>query len=130
MSFWCLQFSQKTNENNSTWGTIVVKSIFFIRFMGELKIPKRHFEINWPLGKTGYSEGAGFNFFKVFFCRVMIIGPTWRCQDEFLRHSKPKFRISFFCCFYAIYYLRKVFGLLNLMPWNALNFQIRLWIRV
>ena len=22
---------------------------FFVRFLGELKIPKRHFEINWPL---------------------------------------------------------------------------------
>ena len=49
MSFWCLQFSQKTNENNSTWGTIVVKANFFVRFLGELKIPKRYFEINWPL---------------------------------------------------------------------------------
>ena len=49
MSFWCLLFSQKRNENNSTRGTIVVKSNFFVRFFGELKIPKRHFEINWPL---------------------------------------------------------------------------------
>ena len=48
MYFWCLQFSQKTNENNSTWGTIVVKINFFVRFLAELKIPKRHFEINWP----------------------------------------------------------------------------------
>ena len=126
MSFWCLQFSYKTNKNNSIWSTIVVKSNFFIRFMGELKIPKRHFEINWPLGKTGYSEGAGFYFFKVFLS--CYNNRTWRCQDEFLKHNKPKFRISFFCCFYAICYLRKVFSLLNLMPWNALNFQIRLLI--
>ena len=49
MSFWCLQFSQKMNENNSTWGTLVVKSNFFVRFFGELKVPKGHFEINWPL---------------------------------------------------------------------------------
>ena len=49
MYFWCLQFSQITNENNSTWGTIVVKSNFFVRFLGELKIPKRNFEINWLL---------------------------------------------------------------------------------
>ena len=47
--FSCLQFSQKTNESNSTWGTIVVKLNFFIRFLGELKIPKRYFEFNWPL---------------------------------------------------------------------------------
>ena len=40
---------KKTNENNLTWGTIVVKSNFFVHFLGELKIPKRHFEINWPL---------------------------------------------------------------------------------
>ena len=31
---------------------IIVKSNFFIRFLGELKIPKRHFEINWPLAKA------------------------------------------------------------------------------
>ena len=49
MYFWCLQFSQKMNKNNSTWGTIEVKLIFFVRFLGELKIPKRHFKINWPL---------------------------------------------------------------------------------
>ena len=49
MAFWCLQFTQKTNEINSTWGTIVVKSNFFVHSLGELKIPKRHFEINWPL---------------------------------------------------------------------------------
>ena len=39
----------KTNENNSTWGTIVVKLNFLVRFLGEMKLPKRHFEINWPL---------------------------------------------------------------------------------
>ena len=51
MSFWCLQFSQKMNENNLTWGTIVCSKVelFFVGFLGELKIPKRHFEINWPL---------------------------------------------------------------------------------
>ena len=52
MSFWCLQFSQKTNENNSTYGTIVVKLKFFVRSLGELKIPKRHLEINWPLARA------------------------------------------------------------------------------
>ena len=33
----------------STWGTTVVKSIIFVNFLGELMIPKRHFEINRPL---------------------------------------------------------------------------------
>ena len=49
MSFWCVQFSQETNENNLTQGTIVIKSNFFVHFLGELKISKRHFKINWPL---------------------------------------------------------------------------------
>ena len=37
---------KKTNENNSTSGIIVVKSNFFVRFLGELRIPKSPFEIN------------------------------------------------------------------------------------
>ena len=49
MSFWCLQFSQKKKESNLTAGTLVVKSNFFVCVWGESKIPKRHFEINWPL---------------------------------------------------------------------------------
>ena len=27
----------------------LVKMFFFVRFLGELKIPKTNFEINWPL---------------------------------------------------------------------------------
>ena len=52
MSFGCFQFSQKANKCNSTWGAIVVKSNFFVHFLGELKIPKRHLEINWTLAKA------------------------------------------------------------------------------
>ena len=62
--FWCLQFSQKTNKNNSTWGTIVVKS-FFYHFLGELKIPKIHFEINWPLKK--YLSGISVHYLCVIY---------------------------------------------------------------
>ena len=47
--FGAFKFFQKTNENKSTWGIIVVKSNFFVRFLEELKTTKRHFEINWPL---------------------------------------------------------------------------------
>ena len=43
-----LQFLQKTN--NKIWlyyyGTLNQK--IFVRFLGELKTPKRHLEINWP----------------------------------------------------------------------------------
>ena len=37
------------NKNNSTWGIIVVKLIFFLCFLEKLKTPQRHFEINRPL---------------------------------------------------------------------------------
>ena len=50
MSSLCLQFSQKTNKNHSTWGTTVEKLNFLVSFFGELKIAKRHFEVKWPLG--------------------------------------------------------------------------------
>ena len=51
MSFWCLQFSQKWTK---AIRLEVVKSNFFVRFLGELKIPKKHFEINWPLVNKGW----------------------------------------------------------------------------
>ena len=51
MLFWCVQFFQKMNENNSIWGTIV-ESNCFVCFLEEFKIPKRHFEINWPLANS------------------------------------------------------------------------------
>ena len=41
--FGVFNFSQKTNENKSTWGIIVLKSNFFVRFLGELRIPKSPF---------------------------------------------------------------------------------------
>ena len=56
----CLQFSQKTNENNSTWDIIVVGSNFFVSFLEEIRIPKSPFEIYRPLiwtlfGHPGFS---------------------------------------------------------------------------
>ena len=49
MSFWYLQFSQKTNEKIRLYYYGTSSRIVFVRFLGELKTPKRHFEINWPL---------------------------------------------------------------------------------
>ena len=53
MSFWYLRFSQKTNEKIRLYyyGTYHSR-IVLVRFLGELKTPKRHFEINWPLSYT------------------------------------------------------------------------------
>ena len=46
--FWCLQFSQKNERKQFDLRYHSRKLNFFVRFLGELKIPKRHFEINWP----------------------------------------------------------------------------------
>ena len=62
LSFWswtkgrltsCLVSSlPKKNERRQFdlryYSRIVVKSNFFVQFLGELEIPKRHFETNWP----------------------------------------------------------------------------------
>ena len=66
MYFWCLQFSQKMNENNSTRGTIVV---------GELKIQKRHFKINWPL------------VFRSCTCKWRILCISWDLLTRILRNT-------------------------------------------
>ena len=71
MSFWVSSILQKTNENNSTWGTIVVKSNFFVLFWGELKIPKRHFEINRPLVWTAL-RNSFFHYFHISGNRFFI----------------------------------------------------------
>jgi hypothetical protein len=49
MSFWYLQFSQKTNEKIQLYYYGTSSRIVFDRFLGELKTPKIHFEINSPL---------------------------------------------------------------------------------
>ena len=42
-------FLQKTNENKSTWGNIVVKLNSFVRFLEETLAWKNHFDFVWPL---------------------------------------------------------------------------------
>ena len=49
MSYWYLQFSKKMNEKIRHYYYGTSNWIVFVRFLGELKTPKRHFEINWPL---------------------------------------------------------------------------------
>jgi hypothetical protein len=49
MSLWYLQFSRKTNKKIRLYYYGTSSPILFVRFLGELKTPKIHFEINWPL---------------------------------------------------------------------------------
>ena len=46
MSFWYLQVFQKMNKKNRPTYCSTSSRIVFVRFLEELKTPKRHFEIN------------------------------------------------------------------------------------
>ena len=45
---------EKTNENKSIWGIIVVKSNSFLPFLEEIEDIKTPFEIDWPLIKPTF----------------------------------------------------------------------------
>ena len=53
MSFWCLQFLPKNERKQVALRYHSSKvEFFFVCFLGELRIPKSPFEINWPLSKS------------------------------------------------------------------------------
>ena len=91
-------FNSPKNENNSTWGTIVVKSTFFVRFLGELKIPKRHFEINWPL------PSELFYRFNIIFNEII----SSHCIDGGVKTNSCKMR------------RRVTTSLISFLPWTAI----------
>ena len=53
--------SPKNKRKQFAWGTIVVKLNFFVCFLVELKIPKRHFEINWSLLTNAMQELVAYH---------------------------------------------------------------------
>ena len=72
MSFWYLQFSQKANEKIPLYYYGTSSRIVFVRFLGELKIPKRHFEINWPVPESRNSLYYFHTwFFLNFRCKLL-----------------------------------------------------------
>ena len=52
---------KKTNKQNSTKLLWYLKSNCFNHFWGELKTPKRHFEIDWPLAAGRNFRRTGFS---------------------------------------------------------------------
>ena len=72
-----VRFLEESTAWQSAYGFIwplVVKSNFFVHFLGELKIPKRHFEINWSLSYTTFltwlrarGQKQPLWFFKLYF---------------------------------------------------------------
>ena len=68
--FGSVNFLQKTNENKSTWGIIVVKSNSFVHFFEEIDDPKNHFEINWPLGSHFFYIEYGMETINEIACQT------------------------------------------------------------
>ena len=64
--FGCLQFSQKMNENNLTCSTVVVKSNFFVRLLGELKITKRNISKLTDFQNNFFLPVGQYNFGKKY----------------------------------------------------------------
>ena len=89
MSFLYLQFSQKTNEKIWLYYYGTSSRIVFVNFLGELKPPKRHFEINWPLC-TSFWENASFSFgYRVVFLSTVAINrKVWDTYDYTLKMLK------------------------------------------
>ena len=57
----------KTNRKIPLFYDVTSSRIVFVCFLGELKTPKRHFEINWPL------EGAITNFWRFWSTLFVVI---------------------------------------------------------
>ena len=100
--FGVFDFLQKTNENKSTWGIIVVKSNSFVRFLEEIEDIKNPFKIIWPLTFTLWSfvkiqifmkirnnfdslcnlckarQASRSLFAKLFFWGVLFINKFWQ----------------------------------------------------
>ena len=72
--FGVFDFLPKTNENKSTWGTIVVKLNYHVRFLEEIEDTKNPIEIIWPL-------------IKVLFCL-----PIWVSNSMVMNVSKIGFK--------------------------------------
>ena len=86
MSFWYLQFSQKPNEKVRLYYYVTSSRIVFVRFLGELKTPKRHFEINWPLEyRKTRPKSPSVSFLLDVFCWICCWQKFWQKSYSFTK---------------------------------------------
>ena len=114
--FLCVfNLSQKMNKNKSTWGIIFSSKVeFFVWYLGELRITKSIFEVNWPLvarNKKNFSTMGCvpclFSHFFLYFFEAYIVDfietmllTNWICHFP-LKHSVQN-TFLFFLCLYLI----------------------------
>ena len=86
-NLWYPQFFQKRTikRKNSIWQYYDTSGrIVSVRFLEELKTPKRHFEINWPL------ENLNFNLILTFFASLRLRSLILSNALVSCRSSMPK----------------------------------------
>ena len=96
MSFWCIQFFQKTMSIFALayWGR---KN--FDRFLEELKKQKRHFEINWPLpGPSPIIWTLDSSSLTICVATELMIGPAIGILPT-VALIVPKLRTAVYICF-------------------------------
>ena len=112
MSFWCLQFFPKTNENKSTWDIVAVKSKLFFHCSEETSDWKSH--LNFVLPLVSHKEAvqwikSGFRHEKfVLFCPGLLWTEkkyVWKpCVIHFRRWTEKKVK-----CFFSISCLKTIY---------------------
>ena len=119
MSFLYLQFSQKMKEKirSNYYGTS--SRIVFFRFLEELKKSKRHFEINWPLGRA---ENFSRICHAIYVNAMMTVPPTIRFMLSllFYRVSYIALIYVFFKCLKKLKFssLLKALGTITYSEWH------------
>ena len=106
MSFGNLQFSQKTNKTIQLYYNGTSSRIVFVPYLGELKTPRRHFKINWPLGQifVAFSAYLNFNIWSGFLNRTRHF--KFAKMRSFCKRLGSVQYLLFDTHYYSIYYIQ------------------------
>ena len=77
MSFGAFNFFQKSNENKSTWGIIVVKTNLFVRYLFGRNVSKLGAKLHWELEQ----QAPSFGF-------ILVSNSCWKFQLSILINKK------------------------------------------
>ena len=141
MSFWYLQFFQKRTKKfkPNYYGTS--SRIIFIRFLKELKTPKRHFETNWPLTwlicflKIGYVTTAYLHpwidwmkchsWIKIRYLSTYLL--TYLVSMNFIRNCLTKC-LALFCGIFHIFLNIRLYDICVNQPSIFIASDVRVWL--
>ena len=94
--FGVFNFIQKTNENKSTWGIIVVKSYSFVHFLEEFTPWQFAFEFYWPLVlKSSFKSRASYSGVRTVNILLVRLSPACKQVVKKLGIIFEKMKIKF-----------------------------------